>query len=58
MLMEVEAYGRDHKFSLSKECKTADKEGPAPVETDRVINMAYIMGHESGEKKRRLSIYS
>ncbi len=29
--------------------KVATKEGPAPVETDRTINAAYVIGQESGE---------
>jgi hypothetical protein len=37
---------------LASVIKVGSKEGPAPVETDRVINMAYIMGHESGEIKK------
>ena len=28
------------------------KKGPAPVETDRIINMAYVLGQESGEIKK------
>ncbi|MFH0903824.1 MAG: DUF22 domain-containing protein [Methanobacteriota archaeon] len=37
---------------LASIIKVGTKEGPAPVETDRVINMAYIMGHDSGEIKK------
>jgi len=29
--------------------KVATKEGPSPVETDRTINVAYVIGQESGE---------
>jgi len=29
--------------------KVATKEGPAPVEIDRTINVAYVIGQESGE---------
>jgi hypothetical protein len=29
--------------------KVATKEGPSPVETDRTINIAYVIGQESGE---------
>ena len=29
--------------------KVGAREGPAPVETDRTINVAYVMGQESGE---------
>jgi hypothetical protein len=29
--------------------KVATKEGPAPVEIDRTINAAYVIGQESGE---------
>jgi hypothetical protein len=29
--------------------KVATKEGPSPVETDRTINAAYVIGQESGE---------
>jgi hypothetical protein len=29
--------------------KVSTKEGPAPVETDRTINAAYVIGQESGE---------
>lgn len=32
--------------------KVGAKEGPSPVETDRIINTAYIMGQESGEIKK------
>lgn len=29
--------------------KVATKEGPSPVEVDRTINVAYVLGQESGE---------
>jgi hypothetical protein len=29
--------------------KVATKEGPSPVEVDRTINVAYVIGQESGE---------
>lgn len=29
--------------------KVATKEGPSPVESDRTINVAYVIGQESGE---------
>lgn len=29
--------------------KVATKEGPSPVEIDRTINVAYVLGQESGE---------
>ncbi len=32
--------------------KVATKNGPAPVETDRIINAAYVLGQESGEIKK------
>ncbi len=32
--------------------KVGAREGPAPVETDRTINVAYVMGQESGEIKK------
>ncbi|MDP2766554.1 MAG: DUF22 domain-containing protein [Candidatus Methanoperedens sp.] len=32
--------------------KVGAKQGPAPVETDRIINTAYVIGHESGEIKK------
>lgn len=32
--------------------KVAAKNGPAPVETDRIINTAYVLGQESGEIKK------
>ncbi|KCZ70689.1 hypothetical protein ANME2D_02712 [Candidatus Methanoperedens nitroreducens] len=32
--------------------KVGAKEGPAPVEIDRVIDTAYILGQESGEIKK------
>ncbi|GFO97579.1 hypothetical protein ig2599ANME_1784, partial [groundwater metagenome] len=28
------------------------RDGPAPVETDRIINSAYVLGQESGEIKK------
>ncbi len=31
--------------------KVGTKYGPAPVETDRIINVAYVLGQESGEIK-------
>jgi hypothetical protein len=33
--------------------KVEAKNGPAPVETDRIINTACVLGHESGEIKKR-----
>jgi hypothetical protein len=32
--------------------KVATRHGPAPVETDRIINAAYVLGQESGEIKK------
>jgi len=32
--------------------KVGAREGPAPVETDRTIDVAYVMGQESGEIKK------
>lgn len=32
--------------------KVGTKEGPTPVEMDRTINMAYVIGQESGEIKK------
>jgi len=32
--------------------KVATRDGPAPVETDRIINAAYVLGQESGEIKK------
>ena len=32
--------------------KVASRDGPAPVETDRIINAAYVLGQESGEIKK------
>ncbi|HWQ95903.1 MAG TPA: DUF22 domain-containing protein [Candidatus Methylomirabilis sp.] len=32
--------------------KVGAKEGPTPVEMDRTINMAYVIGQESGEIKK------
>ena len=32
--------------------KVGARGGPAPVETDRVINVAYVLGQESGEIKK------
>jgi hypothetical protein len=32
--------------------KVATRYGPAPVETDRIINAAYVLGQESGEIKK------
>ncbi len=32
--------------------KVGAKEGPAPVETDRIINTAYVLGQEAGEIKK------
>ncbi len=32
--------------------KVVTRDGPAPVETDRVINSAYVLGQESGEIKK------
>ncbi len=32
--------------------KVATRDGPAPVETDRIINSAYVLGQESGEIKK------
>lgn len=32
--------------------KVGAKHGPAPVETDRIINVAYVLGQESGEIKK------
>ena len=32
--------------------KVATKEGPSPVENDRTINVAYVIGQESGEIKK------
>ncbi len=32
--------------------KVGAKKGPAPVETDRVINTAYVLGQEAGEIKK------
>jgi len=32
--------------------KVGAKEGPTPVEIDRTINMAYVIGQESGEIKK------
>lgn len=32
--------------------KVGARGGPAPVETDRTINVAYVMGQESGEIKK------
>ncbi|MDP2767703.1 MAG: DUF22 domain-containing protein [Candidatus Methanoperedens sp.] len=31
--------------------KVGAKNGPAPMETDRIIDTAYVVGHESGEIK-------
>jgi hypothetical protein len=32
--------------------KVGARDGPAPMETDRIINTAYVVGHESGEVKK------
>ncbi len=32
--------------------KVGAKDGPAPMETDRIINTAYVLGHESGDVKK------
>lgn len=32
--------------------KVATRDGPAPVETDRIINSAYVLGQESGEVRK------
>ncbi|HEY9245914.1 MAG TPA: DUF22 domain-containing protein [Candidatus Methanoperedens sp.] len=32
--------------------KVGAKRGPAPVETDRIINTAYVLGQEAGEIKK------
>jgi hypothetical protein len=32
--------------------KVGAKDGPAPVETDRIINSAYVLGQEAGEIKK------
>ncbi|VVB87301.1 Uncharacterised protein [uncultured archaeon] len=32
--------------------KVATRDGPAPVETDRIINAAYVLGQEAGEIKK------
>lgn len=32
--------------------KVGTRNGPAPVETDRIINAAYVLGQESGEIKK------
>lgn len=32
--------------------KVATRDGPAPVETDRIINAAYVLGQESGEVRK------
>ena len=32
--------------------KVATRDGPAPVETDRIINAAFVLGQESGEIKK------
>jgi len=32
--------------------KVVTRDGPAPVETDRIINAAYVLGQESGEIKK------
>lgn len=29
--------------------KVGARNGPAPMETDRIVNSAYVIGHESGE---------
>jgi hypothetical protein len=32
--------------------KVGAKQGPAPVEVDRTINVAYVLGQEAGEIKK------
>ncbi len=32
--------------------KVGAKDGPAPMETERIISTAYVVGHESGEIKK------
>lgn len=37
---------------LTSVIKVAAKNGSAPVETERIIDTAYVIGHESGEIKK------
>ncbi len=38
--------------SLVSVVKVGTREGPTPVESDRTINVAYVIGQESGEIKK------
>ena len=46
----------DYPAAFSHICcsvvELATKEGPSPVENDRTINVAYVIGQESGEIKK------